>query len=422
MARQRVEELIVGLDLGSTAIRMAVGQVLHTEGASGLHILGMIEVPSEGIHKGVITSIEDAVSQMSACLEKVERSVGSPVSHVWVGVNGHHVLTATSRGVVAVSNPHAEITEEDVERAIDAARTVATPMNYEILHVIPRYFTVDDGTPVKDPVSMSGVRLEVDTHIIQGLSGHIKNITRTVYRTGADIDDLVLSVLAASEVVTSDRARDMGCVVIDIGGSTTSMIVIEDGDVVHTAFIPIGSEHITADLAIGLKTSIDVAERVKIFAGTTLTKGLTKRDIVDLGEYGGTEKEEIPRKFIAQIIEARVEELLDKVQTELESIGRSGVLPAGAVFIGGGSKLHGLVDIARRHLQLPASLGYPLNVTSVTDKINDISFVTCVGLVKWGADIMADAPSDRWRRITDGFNATKVVVGSVRKWVKSLLP
>lgn len=422
MGRQRTEELIVGLDLGSTAIRMAVGQVLETEGQSGLHILGMVEVASEGIHKGNITSIEDAVSQMSACLEKVERAVGSPVEHVWVGVNGHHVLTATSQGVVAVANPHSEICEDDVERAIDAARTVATPMNYEILHVIPRYFTVDGSNPVKDPVSMSGVRLEVDTHIIQGSSGHIKNLTKTVYRTGADIDDLVLSVLAASEVVTSDRARDMGCVVIDVGGSTTSIIVIEDGDVIHTAFIPIGSEHITADLAIGLKTSIDVAERVKIFAGTAITKGLTKRDLVDLGEFGGDEGDEVSRKFVAQIIEARVEELLDKIADELESIGRAGVLPAGAVFIGGGSKLQGLIDVAKRQLQLPAHLGYPLNITSVTDKINDVSFATCVGLVKWGADIAADMPSGRWGAIVDRFNATKAVAGSVRKWVKSLLP
>ncbi len=422
MGRNAGEDIIAGLDLGSTAIRMVVGQMLEQGGSEGLHILGMVEVPSEGIHKGVITSIEDAVSSTSACLEKIERAVGLPIEHVWVGVNGHHVLTDISQGVVAISHPNGEITEDDVERVVDAARTVATPMNYEILHVIPRYFSVDGGSPVKDPVSMSGVRLEVDTHIIQGSSGHIKNLTKTVYRTGSDIDDLVLSILAASEVVVSERARDMGCVIIDIGGSTTSMIVIEDGDVIHTAFIPIGSEHITQDIAIGLKTSIDVAERLKIFGGTCVTKGLTKRDVMNLSEFGAQADEEISRKLLAQIIEARVEEILEKVGAELKSVGRAGVLPAGAVFVGGGSKLHGLIDLAKRELRLPAALGYPLNITSVTEKINDVSFATAIGLVKWGADIQADMPSGKWHTIMSQLNASKTVATNVRKWMKSLLP
>lgn len=422
MGRKTGENIIAGLDLGSTAIRMVVGQMLEQGGSEGLHILGMVEVPSEGIHKGVITSIEDAVSSTSACLEKMERSVGLPIEHVWVGVNGAHVLTDTSRGVVAISHPNGEITEDDVERAVDAARTVATPMNYEILHVIPRSFSVDGGTPVKDPVSMSGVRIEVDTHIIQGASGHIKSLTKTVYRTGSDIDDLVLSILAASEVVSSERARDMGCVIIDVGGSTTSMIVIEDGDVIHTSFIPIGSEHITQDIAIGLKTSIDVAEQLKIFGGTAMVKGLTKRDVLDLSEFGSHEKEEVSRKLLAQIIEARVEEILEKVGSELKQIGRAGVLPAGAVFVGGGSKLHGLIDVAKRDLRLPASLGYPLNVTSVTDKINDVVFATSIGLVKWGADIQAEMPHGKWNTLLQSMSGTKVVAGNVRKWMKSLLP
>lgn len=416
------EELVAGIDIGSTAVRMAVGQMIEQAGEQSLHILGMIEVSSEGIHKGIITSIEDAVSSTSACIEGIERLVGSPIQHVWVGVNGHHILTSSSKGVIAVSHPNGEITEHDVDRAIDAARAVATPMNYEILHVIPRYFSVDNSNPVKDPVSMNGVRLEVDTHIIQGSSGHIKNLTKTVYRTGVDIDDLVLSILAASEIVASERARDMGTAIIDIGGSTTSLIVIEDGDVIHTAFIPIGSERITADIAIGLQTPIDVAERIKVLAGTCMEKGITKRDVLDLSEYGGKNKEEVSKKFVIQIIQARVEEILKKIRDELKIIGRDGVLPAGAIFIGGGSKLHGLVDLAKKDLHLPAALGYPLNITSVSDKINDISFATAIGLVKWGADVQLETPKGQWSKIMSGINATEKIVGFARKWVKSLLP
>lgn len=422
MTRPTQDDLVAALDLGSTTIRMAVGQLIDQNGSTGLHILGLSEVPSGGVHKGVVTSIEDTVSQISQCLENMERLIGTPIDHVWVGMNGHQVITTTSQGVVPVAHPQHEITEEDVERAIDAAKTVAMPVNYEILHVIPRYFTVDGGNPVKDPVSMNGIRLEVDTHIIQGSSAHIKNVTKAVHRTGVDIDDLVLSVLAASEVVTNDRARDMGCVVVDMGSSTTSMIVIEDGDVIHTACIPIGSEHITADLAIGLKTSIDVAELIKIEVGSAIVKGLKKKDVIRLDTLGVDSDEEVSKKFIAQIIEARVEEILDKIQDELVSIGRAGVLPAGVVFIGGGSKLRGLCDVTKYQLQLPASLGYPIDLTSVSEKINDVAFATCVGLVKWGADISMDGSYGKWGSIMDKIIAAKALGGNVRSWVKSILP
>ncbi len=422
MGRKGDEQLIVGIDLGSTAIRVAVGQMLTQGDQRSLHLLGMVETPSEGIHKGMITSIEDAVSSVSSCIEKAERAVGSPIERVWVGINGHEISTTGSKGVVAVARPNGEITVDDVARVIEASKTVAMPANYEILHVIPRSFTVDGSNPVKDPVGMSGVRLEVDALIVQIASSHKRNLSRTIYRTSLDINDMVLSILAAAEVSTTQRSRDMGVAIIDIGGSTTSVLVMEGGDVIHGAFIPIGSAHITADIALGLRIPIEVAERIKVNEGTASLKGLSKRDELLLSDFGSQEQERVPRKYIAEIVEARVEELFEKIDNELRAISRDGVLPAGVVCIGGGSKLNGLLEVSKRKLRLPSALGFPIGVTSVSDKINDVGFASVTGLVRWGADIMAAQTPSRWSGLSRGFQATGKAAENIKKWMKSLLP
>ncbi|HLC90121.1 MAG TPA: cell division protein FtsA, partial [Patescibacteria group bacterium] len=223
------KDLIAGLDVGSTMIRLAVGQL--AAGAEKIHIIGSAEVPAEGISKGIISSLEDAVSSVSACLEKAERMIGVPIQNVWVGISGAHIISQESRGVVAVARADGEISEDDVERSIEAARTVATPPNYEILHVIPKSFTVDGQPGIKDPLGMTGVRIEVETQIIQGLSSQIKNLTKAVYRTGLNIEDLVLSILATSEAVLTSRQKELGVAVVNIGGSTTSLAVFEEGDI-----------------------------------------------------------------------------------------------------------------------------------------------------------------------------------------------
>ena len=280
--------LITGIDIGSSAVRIAVGQIINQGSGELLQILGCAEVPAEGIHKGIITSIDDAVSSVAACLERAERLAGAQVSHAIVGISGSHILSQQSKGVVAVAKPDGEITEEDVVRAVEAARTVATPVNYEILHVIPKTFTVDGQSGIKDPTGMTGVRLEVDAQIIQGVSSQIKNISRVVYRTGLEIDSLVLSILAAADVVTTQRQKELGVAVVNIGASTTSIAIYEEGDVLHTAILPIGSEHITSDIAIGLRTSIDVAERVKTQFGTVLPKAVGRKEEIFLAELGAT--------------------------------------------------------------------------------------------------------------------------------------
>jgi len=420
MAKNKhMTDIITGLDIGSSSIRVAVGQFssMRDEENPTLQIIAAIEVPAVGVQKGQIVSIEDTVSSVSNALEQVEKIIGLPVEHVWVGVSGTQIISQESKGVIAVSRTDGEVSEDDIERAVDAAKAVATPLNYDILHVLPRSFAVDGQTGIKDPVGMTGIRLEVDTKIIHSVSSHIKNLTKVVYRAGIDVDDFVLSILASGEVVTSPRQKELGSVVINIGGPTTSIVVYEDGDVLHTTVIPIGSSHVTNDLALGLKTSIDIAERVKVEYGSCVTKGVNKKEIIDLKDFGSERSEDVTRLYINEIIEARVSEILEKVDDELASIERSGMLPAGAIFIGGGAKIEGLVDIAKDVLSLPATLGYPLGLDSISSKTNDVSFSSAIGLVKWGSTLLQSVRSRR-----TSFNLGSKVGDKLRNVLKNLMP
>lgn len=384
----RQSPLLTGVDIGSSAIRIVVGQRVQQErGVSDLTILGAVEVPSQGISKGSVTSIDDAVASVSKCLEHAERMTGQPLQSAWVGIGGTHIIAQESKGVIGVARSDGEIREEDVDRAIEAARTVATPSNHEILHVIPKSFTVDGQRGVKDPVGMTGIRLEVDALIIQGLTSQIKNMTKAVYRTGLNIDDLVFSILATGESVLSQKQKELGSVVINVGAQTTSLIVYEEGDVLHVSVLPIGADHITSDIAIGLRTSIDVAEQIKLSYGTALKSQAERGKKVHVSEFGALGDESCTHQFLAEIIHARVEELFEKVDEELSKIDRSGLLPAGAFLTGGGAKLPGMVEVAKEALRLPVTLGTPIGVSSAVEQVNDVGFATVIGLVKWAQDI-----------------------------------
>ncbi len=381
-----MSDIIAGLDVGSHAVRIAVGEVVRTREKEQLHILGAIEVPADGVNRGIITGVEDAVSSISAALERAEHIIGTPIESVWVGVSGNYIVSQESKGVVGVSRSDGEIREEDVERAISAARTIVMPSNYEVLHIVPKSFTVDGQTGIRDPVGMTGIRLEVDAIMIQAVSAQIKNLTKCIYRTGLNIDDLALGILAVAEAVITNRQKDLGVAVLNIGASHSSLIVFEGGDVLKMAVLPLGSEHITSDIAIGLRTSLDIAERIKIEYGTALPQQIVRREEINLADLGAEKEEIIMRKYVAEIIEARVEELMDKVDAELKKIGRSAQLPAGIVLTGGGAKLEGLLEVAKKRLKLPASIGFSLGLTSVTEKVNDAAFATAIGLVAWGKE------------------------------------
>jgi cell division protein FtsA len=367
----------------------------------------------------VVTSIEDAVSAISGCLEKIERMTGTPVEHAWVGINGSHIVAQSSHGVIAVAKPNGEIGEDDLNRVVEAAQAVATPPNYEILHVLPRSFTVDSQPGIKDPVGMTGVRLEVEAQIIQGQVAQVKNLTKCVYRTGVDIDSLVLTVLANAESVLTKRQKELGVAVVNIGGATTSVLVCEEGDALHAAVIPVGSGHITNDVAIGLRTSIDIAEHLKINYGHAVPEDIGKREEVDIGEFSD-EQGMISRKNLSEIIEARLEEIFDLVDKELGKIDRSGKLPAGVVITGGGAKLSGLLDVAKRKFRLPATLGYPIEVASPLERVSDPAFSAALGLVRWGMKQSAAATPGGFR--LPQLKAVGEVGVKVKKWFQALMP
>jgi cell division protein FtsA len=411
-------DVIAGLDIGSTSIRLVVGQRIAGQ---PIQVVAAVSVPAEGVNRGVVTSLEDATASLTSAKEKAERITGLSIDDVWVGISGPHILTDVSRGVVAVGKANGEITETDVERALEAARAVATPPNYEILHCIPRSFTVDGQSGIKDPIGMTGIRLEVETTVIQGLSAQLKNVLKCVYRAGLRAPDVILSVLAAADSHTTERQRELGVAVVNVGGATTSLAVFEEGNILTARVLPLGSEHITADIAIGLRTSLDIAEQVKLNYGTANTKDVSKRDDIDLSEFGGSDNEMVSRRYVAEIIEARLDEIMDKIDGVLKNVGRSGMLPAGVVFVGGGAKLPGLLELAKARLRLPVSLGTPhLGFMTAVDSAQDHSYAVALGLVLWGDEASRSSGggfSSVMGRVSGGN-----LVANFKDWFKSFIP
>lgn len=401
------DDIIAGLDIGSTSIRLVIGQKISGPSGEELQIIGAVSVPTTGVSRGIVNSIEETTSSISACLEKAERLVGIPISRVWVGINDPHVKCERSKGVVAVGRSDGEINDNDVNRAIEAARALAVPVNYEILHVIPIKFAVDNQGDIKDPIGMNGIRLEVETLIIQGLSTQIKNLTKAIYRTGLEIEDLVLGPLAASEAVLSSKQKELGVALINFGSSTTSLAVYEERNLIHTAILPIGAEHITSDVAIGLRCPINLAERIKKEYGRAIPDNLSGKDEIDVSQLVKEEEVNddislISRKYVAEIINARVEEIFEKVDNEFKLIDRSGMLPAGVIFVGGGANLEDLIEAAKKKLRLPAAVGQAKNINVVIDKVRNPEFLTALGLVIWGSHTDGDESSGKLKRSLGG--------------------
>lgn len=411
------EQIIAGLDLGTSHVRIAVGQ--REEGnPNKLQIVGLTEYPSQGISKGLITSIEDTVSSITAAVEHVEKITGLSLNGAFVGISGGHITSQQGKGVVAVSRVNGEIEEEDVARAIESARSVNLPPNREILHIIPKSFIVDGQVNIKDPIGMTGIRLEVETMIIQGASSQIKNLSKCVYRTGLNIEDLIYSALGVSEAVLNNKQKELGVAVVDIGAATTNLTVFESGELIHGAVLPIGSDHLTADIAIGLRIDLDAAEKIKINCGYASLEEINKKEEINLKDFGGEDDVMISKKYLTEIIEARVEEIFKKVNAELKKINRAGMLPAGVVLTGGGAKLNGIVEQAKKQLRLPSRLGKPDKVANILDKANDPAFCTAIGLMLWGNQMMdMNKEKGSW-----DFGGIKDVLKNVGNWVKHLKP
>lgn len=408
MARER---LICGIDVGSTKVRVILGTI-SDEITSVPNIIGVGTAPSLGVRKGAIVDIEETVKAITGAVEEAERMAGEPIDRAIVSIGGTTVVAQDSRGVIAVSRADGEILPEDVARVVDAAQAVTVPLNRKILKVLPRSFTVDDQAGVKDPVGMSGIRLEVEAHIVTAATANVKNVTKCVHQTGIDVDDLIPTHLAAAEAVLSKRQKELGVVLIDIGGGATSFAVFEEGSVLTTGVLPVGAAHVTNDVAIGLRTSVDTAERVKVEFGTCNPNEVSRDDTIDLSSISSLDQQQVSRYQLAQIIEARFQEIFGMVREHLVHIGRDSLLPGGAVLTGGGSKTAHIVDLAKDCLGLPVQVGYPVELEGIVDKIDDPSYATSIGLLIWGS---------RSYRAGMGFERGRVV-GALKDWLKSFMP
>lgn len=411
-------EVIVGLDVGTSTIQAVVGEIRAEEGKP--YVLGIGQAAARGMRRGVVVDIEEAISSIREARHMAERTSGIAIEEAYVSIGGSHISSRLSRGVIAVSRADGEISEDDIGRVIAAAEAVSLSPNREILHVIPRDFTVDAERGIKDPLGMSGVRLEVDALLVEASSPVLRNLTKCIEGAGVKIRELVLGVVAASQAVLSKRQRELGVLVMDIGGGTTDLSVFEEGGILHAAILPVGAGYITNDLAIGFRTSIDVAERLKIEYGTARAADIPKKEIIRLADLSAEEEGTAPRRMVAEIIEARLEEIFDLTQKELKAIGRAGMLPAGAVLVGGGAKLPGIVDAAKERLKLPIQIGFPSEVTGLVERVDDPSFATAVGLLLWGKEQELRGPGGNI--IFPYLPSMAATVTKMKRWFKAFLP
>lgn len=405
---------ISGIDIGNSQVKVIVARI-----GSNLRpeILGTGNSESKGLRRGMVVDMEETIENIRAAVQQAEAMAGTKIKMAFAAVNGLHIKTQLSRGVVAVSRADNEISQNDIDRVIQAASVVSMPANREIIHVIPRNFIVDGTEYVKNPLGMKGVRLEADVMIIDGLSPYLRNIAKCVNENDIEVSGLVYAPLAASLYSLDKNQREHGVINLDFGGGTSTLTVFEEADLIHSAVIPIGSKHITNDLAIALRTSLDIAERIKLeHCSTSNVEDLRKRENIDLSHIIGEENFIVPKKQLVKVVDARVGELLDIVESELKKISKKGILPAGVVLSGGGSNLPGFTFLVKDKLRLPVKVAEPLGFDGVNNVVGDPSFAVAVGLVLWGT--VKETGGQRQRLPQNGGE----VVSKVKDWLKNFLP
>lgn len=407
------EQFIASLDVGNSKVRTLIG-VLE-EGKQNPTIIGVGVAPSNGLRKGQVIDVEETVNSISLSLEDAERMAGEPVNHLIVGISGTHISGVESKGVIAIGGE--EVNDDDVERVLDTAQAIAIPNNKRVLKIVPKSFIIDGQRGIRYPVGMVGKKLEVEALIVTGAVPAIKNIEKCIHEAGVDIDDIIPASLAIPEAVLSKRQKELGVVVIDIGCGGTAVTIFEEGTMLHTAVVPVGGESITNDIAIGLRTSIDIAEKVKIEYGSCSLEGITEKDEIDLSSISKIEDQRISKMHLIEIIEARYHEIFTLAKSELRKIGRDGMLPAGVILTGAAVKLPGIVDLARSVLNLPVQIGFPLEANGVVEKIDDPSYATVYGLLLWGTRFEAVSSRSRFK----GLNIGKGF-GAVKGFFKKILP
>jgi cell division protein FtsA len=408
------EPIVVGIDIGTTKICTLVARV---EGERSLRILGVGIEPAQGIRKGTIVDLQAASQSIARSIEKAERSSGLEVTAALVSLAGSHVSSVNSKGVVGIAGR--VIDQDDVARALDAAQAVAIPHNREIIHVIQRGFTVDGQDGIRMPIGMHGYRLEVEAHIITAAAATVENLRQSVQASGVEVTQFVLNPLASAEVVLSETERQMGVVVCDIGGGTTDLAIYIDGDVWHTMVLGVGGNHVTSDIAHGLRLSIAQAEEIKKQYGHAVQDEIDEKDIFSARIFGEETSTQISRRELSMIVEARMEEILDLVLQEIKRSGYDGLLPAGMVLTGGSSLLPGTRTLASRVMGLPVRIARPENMVGLTDQLHSPAYSTSVGLLYWALMMNEAAPSTSrgGPRRKGGMN-----IDGILRWLKRLLP
>jgi cell division protein FtsA len=349
-----------------------------------MRIVGVGTVPAAGIRKGVVVNVGEVTAAIGEALHLAERTSGYEIASAYVGLAGSHVSAVNSRGVVAISRGERGIRPVDVERALEAARAIDIPHNREVLHIIPRGFTVDGDDGVRDPIGMQAYRLEVEAHIVTGSTSSIQNLVKCVQNAGIHIDAMVLEPLASGEAILTDIEREMGVVLVDIGGGTTDIAIFIEGSIWHTVVLPTGGEQLTNDVAVGLRTPFNKAEEIKIKYGHALPHTIKPSEVVKVDMFGEDDAQQISRQFLAEIIEARMAEICEIVLKEIKRSGYDGLLPAGIVLCGGTAELPGIRELAREVMGLPARIGTPQNLRGLVDTLHSPAFATGVGLLQWG--------------------------------------
>jgi len=412
------ETAIVGLDIGTAKVAAVVAVV--QEGM--VHITGVGKAPNSGLRKGTVIDIEETVSSISAAIDEAQTASGFEISSCYASISGNQIISIDSKGVVAVSRADGEIQEADVERVIDSANSVALPPNLEIIHSIPKTFIVDGQAEIKDPIGMSGIRLEVLSHVIGATTSSVKNLSKAITQSGLEISGIIFAPLADAKAYLSKKQKEIGVMIVDIGCTNTSIAVFEENTLMHTRVIPIGSNHITNDIAIGLKISIDAAEKIKLNEVEAESQEINESRKIDLSKYERGEKDMPSTKYVCEIAEARLSELFGMIKDELKAIERDEMLPAGAILVGGGSKLKNIQQYAKKALGLPVQIGVPIfEVSGIVDKLDDPEYCSAVGLVLWGIDESSSNVSNR-TKINLGIPRIGNPINKIKDFFKNLIP
>ena len=422
-------KIVVGIDVGTYKIVTVIAKVIDNV----VHVLGVSEVKSQGIRKGQVVDIEEAVTAINSSLEAAERMAGYSASHVVISLGGSQIESQNSRGVVAIADPKGEITSADLARVIDAAKAISIPSTREIIHVLPRNYIVDGQEGIKDPVGMSGIRLEVDTHIITANGVSVRNLEKAFSQVGVDVENFAFSGYASSLSVLSDTEKELGVVLVDIGAGTTDISIYTEGSVSYSSVLAIGARHVTNDLAIGLRISLESAEKIKLFLSQDLTKKYVKTEDVETGEEAEKHKpsdeidlsplglpEEIrkasQKTLVDGIIRPRLNEICTMIGMEIKKSGFGGQTPAGIVLTGGGALTVGIRESARRTLAMPVRIGLPTDVKGIIDEVQHPAFSTAIGLVTYGARNSSNKSSS-----FGGFSMPKVGGFGVGKMMKKAI-